>query len=341
MFKRILLFITIILTFSTSTLACTSVLFADNKFAVMTGRNMDLNTSWLDVIKTSLIVYPAGIARDGLSQINPMQWTSKYGSIVTAMYQDQLPADGMNEQGLTVHLQWFEIANYGRRDISLPGLSVGIWVQFYLDNFKTVAEAVRFTQTTPFQIVPLYNPKTNDALPQHISLQDAAGDSAIIEYTNGTLHIYHDRAHVVLTNEPSYADQLANLKQYKGFGGTKTLPGTLEPKDRFVRASYYLSRLPKPRSLQMEITQLFSVLDSASEHYEITDDLAPNPIPTIWRVIADLTHRTYYFDSSTRFNVIWIPLEHFNLKPGAPIMKLNVADENDLVGDVTEAFKPV
>jgi hypothetical protein len=32
-------------------------------------------------------------------------------------------------------------------------LSVGLWTQYYLDNFATVKEAVEFTEKTPFWFV--------------------------------------------------------------------------------------------------------------------------------------------------------------------------------------------
>ena len=41
-----------------------------------------------------------------------------------------------------------------------------------------------------------------------------------------------------MTNLPPFDQQLANLKQYKAFGGTKELPGSEQSADRLCAARY-------------------------------------------------------------------------------------------------------
>ena len=134
---------------------------------------------------------------------------------------------------------------FGSRDDKLPGLSLSLWAQYYLDNFATVAEAVAATEKGGFQLVPItvgIREKMSSTV--HLSLADKSGDSAIIEYIGGKPKIYHGRQYTVMTNSPTFDQQLELARKYKGLGGDQPLPGTSEAQDRFVRASYYLKYLP-------------------------------------------------------------------------------------------------
>lgn len=78
---------------------CSRILWNDNGRSVIVGRNMD----WFEDIRSNLWVLPRGMQRSGLAQVNPLLWTSKYGSVVITAY-DVGTADGINEKGLAGHL---------------------------------------------------------------------------------------------------------------------------------------------------------------------------------------------------------------------------------------------
>ncbi len=314
--------------------SCTRVLYAEQGQPTMVGRTMD----WYSDLDTSLIVFPAGLARDGMGSVNSLQWTSKYGSIVTSSY-DLITTDGMNEQGLAAHMLWLDATDYGKRNADLPGLSVAMWAQFYLDSFKSVSEALQYTQEHPFQMEP-FSDDNQENMVIHLAIDDASGDSAILEYIDGKLHIYHDRAYKVLTNDPTYDQQLENLKQYAGFGGDKPLPGTTDPKDRFVRSTYYVNHLPTPTSTRAEVAAVLSIVHNASEPYSDIYASLPDYDPTVWRVLADLSHLKYYFNDVNSFNTTYTQLDKLNLKPGAPVLRLDILHHSELAGDVTGQFVP-
>ena len=46
----------------------------------------------------------------------------------------------------------------------------------------------------------------------HLALDDASGDSAIIEYVDGKPVIHHRREYKIMTNDPTYDQQIALLK---------------------------------------------------------------------------------------------------------------------------------
>ena len=318
--------------------ACSRVLWSDNGQAVVVGRSMD----WVEDMRANLWVFPRGIARSGLAGENSISWTSKYGSVAASAY-DVGTADGMNEKGLVANALWLADSDYGKRNVKVPGLSLSLWLQYMLDNFASVAEAVAATQRGDFQVVAasLRVAGGDMAAEIHLALADASGDSAIIEIMDGGVpRIHHGRAFTVMTNEPPFDEQLKNLQRYQGFGGSAPLPGTSEPADRFVRAAAYLANLPKPRDFRETIAGMFSVMRNVSAPFGKSSRDRPNVSHTIWRSVADATDRIYFYESTLSPNVIWMKLDDLDLRPGAPVRKLDLVHGGDLVGDVTAAFKP-
>ena len=110
--------------------------------------------------------------------------------------------------------------------------------QYVLDNFATVKEAVAALKEQPFTIVSDSVPGENRLATLHLSMSDASGDSAIVEYINGKQVIHHGREFQVMTNSPTFDQQLALNSYWQQIGGTTMLPGTNRAADRFARASF-------------------------------------------------------------------------------------------------------
>ena len=151
----------------------------------------------------------------------------------------------------------------------------------------------------------------------HLVLEDASGDSAIVELAGQTLRIYHSAEYRVVANDPLFAEQLANLRRYRPFGGDAPVPGTIESPDRFVRASYYLHHLPEPAGAAEAVAGVAAVAGTVS-----VPPGAPyadfGVYPTWWVSAADLTGLTYYFWSRSSPAAIWVELPGAGLTPGAP-----------------------
>lgn len=313
---------------------CTRAMWTTSRGEVLVGRNMD----WLQDMGTNLWALPAGVKRDGLIP-GGLSWTARHGSVVATAY-DIATSDGVNDAGLAAHLLWLAEADYGDRDASLPGLAPSIWAQYFLDNFATVAAAVAFLEETPVQIVPQTDPFSGMEVTVHLALDDAAGDSAIVEYVDGHPQIHHDSSFNVMTNSPPFEQQLEHLGQFAGFGGQAPLPGTTEAADRFVRAAYYVERLPDPHSSREAVAEILSVMRNAAQPFGIVDPLRPNISSTIWRTVSHLTDGLYLFESSFRPNIVWTRVPALALSEGQPIQKLDLNGDEDLVGDVTADFHP-
>ncbi len=172
----------------------------------------------------------------------------------------------------------------------------------------------------------------------HLALEDASGDSAIVEPDGGRLRIHHSSEYQVVANDPPFAEQRANLRRYRPFGGDQPVPGGIESIDRFARASYFLHYLPEPRDAAEAVAGVVSIAGTVScppgAPYE---DFGV--YPTWWVSAIDLTHLTYYFWSRTSPAVIWAELPRLNLRPGAPVRAIDPGDPG-LAGDVSGCMLP-
>jgi choloylglycine hydrolase len=317
--------------------ACSRVLWAAPDGQVFVGRTQD----WTERVNSSFRVHPRGTERVGAVARNPYRWTTKYGSVALSAY-DSGTHEGVNEKGLAAHALYLAgpEVSFDTRDPKRPGIGVMQWVQYYLDNYATVAEAVAAQKNVAFQIEPLILPNGYPTL-VHVSLSDKSGDSAVIEYIGGKARVYHDRRFNVMTNEPTYDKQIANLKQYRTFGGDKPLPGERTPTDRFVRAAYYANGLPKPASRGEGAAYMFSVIRNISVPFGTGDPEKPNIASTIFRTVIDLTGGRYYFESTYAPNVVWVDYSKLDFGKGTGERELQVEKKiYSLNGDVTAQLQP-
>jgi penicillin V acylase-like amidase (Ntn superfamily) len=316
--------------------ACSRVLYETGNQTYITGRTMD----WSDPsAQTALWVFPRGMKRDGGVGANPIKWTSKYGSIVTSIY-DVGTADGMNEKGLVANLLYLNEADFG--DAAKSGkatLSVGAWAQYFLDNYPTVREAVAAMADPAFTIIAPSLPN-GSAAGVHVSLSDATGDSAILEYINGKLVVHHGSQFTVMTNSPTFDQQLALNAFWDKVGGTSFLPGRIDAADRFVRASYHLKTSPKYKDEDLALASVFSQMRALSVPLGMADPARPNIGMTLWRNVADQKAKVYYFESVIFPSVSWVDMSRVDLAEGATPKVLRIERGQAIAGEVSGAFKP-
>jgi choloylglycine hydrolase len=325
--------------------ACTRTLYTGADNTVITGRNMD----WSEDMSSNLWVFPAGLKRDGAAGPNSIQWTSKYGSVAASSYEAG-SGDGINEKGLVANMLYLAESNYGKPDGSRPLLSIAAWGQYALDNYATVAEAVEALGKEPFTILA---PKLPNGAPAvlHLALSDASGDSAIFEYIDAKLVIHHGKQYTVMTNSPSYDQQLAIDAYWTQVGGMAFLPGTNRAADRFARASFFLNAIPRQidpayiKSVPDEsfayqaVASVMSVQRGVSVPLGMSTPNQPNIASTIFRTVSDQKNLVYYYDSATRPNTFWVSLSKLDLKAGAPVKKLTLQNGEVFSGETADKFK--
>lgn len=300
---------------------------------VLVARGMD----WYEETGTVLAVRPRGEQRESKQGApGSFTWTSRYGSVVALMY-GTIAVDGMNEVGLQVSGLYLAESDYGERDLERPAIDLYYVIQYLLDSFATVADAVAWLTESRVQIIPLNiggRPGTG-----HISLADTTGDSAIIEYLDGDLSVHHGTQYTVMTNSPAYDEQLELERRYTGLGGDAPLPGGHDSRDRFARTAFYSARLPATQDQRLATAQVFSVIRNAGIPYGVGDIAQPNGATTRWRTVSDLRNRRYYFESTMSPNVVWVDLDKVSFEPG-PERVLDVVDDPELVGEQSGGFVP-
>jgi choloylglycine hydrolase len=267
---------------------------------------------------------------------NPARWTSRYGSLVTTLYGVGT-ADGLNEKGLAAHLLYLNATDFGGRDSRRQGLQAGLWAQYLLDNAADVKQALALLSNIQPVMVSVNGHKAT----VHLAIEDASGDSAIIEYINGKPVVHHGRQYRIMTNDPSYDQQLALLKQqdFSKPSSTMPLPGNVNPRDRFQRAAYYSALLPEPKNDREAVAGMLAIMRNVSVPFG-----APYKgfgiYNTEYRTVMNLTDGRYFFELTTSPNVIWADLLKFKLTPGSPVMRLD-PDAIALSGDVTRKFTKI
>ena len=312
---------------------CTRVLWNTNDLAVLTGRSMD----WPESTQPLIVGFPRGRSRDGshpagiVSDPNPLHWTSRYASLVTTVY-GLGTVDGLNEAGLAGHALYLNETDFGPRDPAKPGVQAGLWLQYLLDQADTVGAALRLMEQIQPMAVSAHGRDAN----LHLALEDAGGDSAIIEFADGRAVVHHGRQYTLMTNDPTYDEQLnlLSLQDFSHPSREMPLPGNVNPVDRFQRAAYYCALLPKPNSQREAIAGVMAIMRNVSVPFG-----APygdfGVYNTEYRTVTDLTNRMYFFELTTSPNVIWVEMDRLKLDD-EPV----AVDPYDasLIGDITDRF---
>jgi choloylglycine hydrolase len=317
---------------------CTRVLWNTNDLAVLTGRTMD----WPESTQPLVVGFPRGRERNGIAPSglvddpNPLRWTSRYSSLVTTIYGVGT-VDGLNEAGLAGHGLYLEATDYGSRDASKPGVQAGLWLQYLLDQAATVSEALALMENVQLLKIHVRGHDANI----HVALEDVGGDSAIIEFTDGRPVVHHGRQYTLMTNDPTYDDQLKLLAAQNFSNPTRDmpLPGNVNAVDRFQRAAYYSALLPKPDSERAAIAGVMAIMRNVSVPFG-----APyaefGVYNTEYRTVTDLTNRMYFFELTTSPSIIWAEFDRLKLDEAQGPICVDPYDDS-LVGDVTDRFAPV
>jgi penicillin V acylase-like amidase (Ntn superfamily) len=315
---------------------CTRVLWNTDGRFVMAGRTMD----WPESTLPTIVAFPRGRDRDGgkVGEIvavadNPLRWTSRYSSLVTTVYGIGT-VDGFNEAGLGLHALYLKSTDVGARDSGRPGLQMGLFGQYLLDQAGTVADALALLDTFQPVMVEAHGRQATI----HFALEDAGGDSAIIEFAGGEPVIHHGRQYTIMTNDPTYDEQLTLVSQqdFSHPSSAMPLPGNVNPVDRFQRATYYAALLPESADTRQAVASVMAIMRNVSVPFgaPYADFGVYN---TEYRTVIDLTEKLYFFELSTSPNVIWIDFDALKLDDQP--LEINPYDTT-LVGDVTARFQP-
>lgn len=314
--------------------ACTRVSYFGNDSLIVIGRSLD----WKTPIPTNIYVYPAGLSKQGSSDPNGVCWISRYGAVYAVGYDGGV-TEGMNEKGLCINGLFCKGTVYNRpEDAGKPKISMAMFVAWMLDNCATTVEAVELVKDHAFEIEgATFDGGTASTL--HWGITDAKGTTRILEFDQGNVRVYNPGDIRAMTNDPQWPQMKGIVEYWRKIGGQHMLPGTVSSPDRCVRADYFARHVEATADADLGMTITRSILVTSCVPYSYTVEGEPNLSSTQWRSYSNLRDLRYYFDIVTNPGCYYIDLRQCNLKPGAPVMKLDTSASQALVGDVTRKMK--
>lgn len=336
--KKNLVLLTILLIFLFT--ACNA--WACSEVYIRSGQNINVSSRNFDFMNARGFVRfsPAGkykcsqLESDGKKALG---WLSKYPSISFNAYFDKpgqkkgtsfyvAGVDGINTEGFKVGTYFLDKSSF-TDSYSGKTIDAGSFMQYLLDNFNSVDEAVKDIVNSNYRVISL--PTDELEIKLHFFLHDINGKSAVVEFLNGRINIIREPEIPVLTNS-TYLESLGYTKAYHAEEGEDALPGSRESLDRFVRAAYYWKHLPVLPNTDEALKYGFSVMqplavcpDSDSGH-------------TQWTIVTDINNKQIYFRTYGGLSTAYINLEKVaaRSKASSDIDLLRT----DLSGDLSGMF---
>jgi len=282
--------------------ACTAFVLQNENSPVL-AKNFDWN---LDI--GYLMTNKRGVAKTALideQNEQPARWVSKYGSVTFNQISKEFPQGGMNEEGLVIESLNLLETKYQAKD-ERPGLMELQWIQYQLDNHKSVQEVIDSHKN-----VRITQNKAN----LHFIVCDQYGEMLIIEYINGEL-IYHRGFNLsipVIANS-TYKD---SLKAYQRvIDSKKSLVLNNRSLERFVTTACKL----EDKSLGLFTEKIPDVaFDILS--YSLVSTYRRD---TCWSIVYDIQNRTIHFNSLSAKNVKMIDFADLEFGKNAKALVLDV-----------------
>jgi penicillin V acylase-like amidase (Ntn superfamily) len=245
----------------------------------------------------------------------PLRWVSKHGSVTFNQFGREFPLGGINEAGLVVEALDGP-AEYPGPD-GRPGVTELQWVQYQLDNHRSVKEVLKSEARLRI---------SRSLLDLHFLVADASGRTAVVELSGGRIVSYagNDLPVSVLADD-GYAESLKYLGKHQGFGGERAVPNGPAAGDRFVRAAAILDDFDGT-FLSVLSDHAFTILKSVER------------ADTQWSIVYNIPRRLILFKTKAHRRLKLVSLEALDLSCAAPSQMLSVETEAGWV--LTANFEP-
>ena len=368
-----IIFISVAIIFSAigNSFACTSLMITDVNGNAYHGRTLEFSS----IVPTSMTYMPAGTKIESFTPAGKQgkTFTTNYG--ILGMTAQVIPtakqvtfADGMNDQGLSLKVNWFAATT----DIPVSAddtkiLSITDFGSWILGNFKSVAElkaAIASNQTAFW--VPVSKQFSPNPFPMHYGIVDKSGANVVVEISNGKMNVYHNPVGV-MTNGPEFPWHLQNLSNYTftnvdkntgQLGNLKlatqdsgialtALPSAQTSQGRFVKAAFYTTYVRKAKTSDEAMITLAHILNNFDRPWDLTID-APGGSGdgvrgkgftsevTLWTTMSDLNRNQYYVRSINAMNFASIDMN--KLKNIKQIKSISTYDVDKSGADLFNMF---
>ena len=293
--------------------ACTSfTLLVDS--TIILGRNLDVENDMGYVFVNQRGVKKTAYFSRQSSEISA-EWTSKYGNITFNQISKDIPHGGMNEAELVVEHLYLGESKYELKD-QRPALISHQWVQYMLDNCKSVSEIIAISSNIRIS-------DTDYKFPIHFHVMDKSGDRAVIEFLNGKMLVYKDETYKIgvlanSTYENSINQFVTNEDKNEGEPLPTDISNSLE---RFIKAA----KMVEKYNNESPIPYSFSILDAVKND-------------TQWQIIYDIKNLQIYYRTKSLDEIRILRMSDFSYQDTqtAPIndkeINMNWREYNKTIG---------
>ncbi|WP_346984574.1 linear amide C-N hydrolase [Chryseobacterium sp. POE27] len=316
LFLRIFAICTLIL--SNQSQACSAFLLTGKNYNVI-GFNENWKTMPGMIVVNKRDVLKRNISWQNLTtdhlQFNT-QWTSKFGSVTFNLLGYDFPCYGVNEKGLFLVELYLEETTkvYNPKQ---PNMFWAQWIQYQLDNYKTVKEVIDHLQGGPnIDWWP-------NAAGSHFFLTDAKGNSATIALLNGKYKVLTNKEMPMpLLCNNQYHKDLSTAKKFDFLGGKEKFNFDQSTKweDRYNRTYYMLKNYKYD---ERPVDYVWNILNSIH--------------PGEWQTVIDTKKMNLYFRSDLKREVKTIEISKLDFSKNAPVKYLDI--HTDETGVVNKNFQ--
>ena len=346
-----------------SALACTGITLKAKDGSVVYGRTLEWGQF---AMKSRVMVVPrdykfGGATPEGKGKGH--KWTSKYGIVGIELLEDDILADAMNEEGLTMGLFYHPgYAEYSEFDPGKATTSISLvdLIPYVLGTCTTIEEARK--ALSKINVVGVTHPDFGFPPPGHAIITEPSGKAIVVEFLKGKIVIF-DAPLGVITNSPTYDWHMTNLRNYLnlsaialpskkieeldftplgGGSGMIGLPGDFTPPSRFVRAVAFSQTARVTDDGPETVYELFRILDSfnvplgAAEGSDDAEDGAFNErSATIWTTAHDMKNHVMYFHTQHNRRVQKVDLSKIDFKSFTSIKRISFGEKTQDIKDLT------
>jgi len=289
-----------------------------------------------------------------------LSWKYKNGFVGRAdAWRPGMILDGMNTKGVSIAFLYApgittypEYNHKDKRkvinafDLSSYILSMATSTDDAIDKIKNLQILNAVVEVLPGQYFK--------NIPMHLSIRDKSGKSAVVEWIDGKTVININTKNV-MTNSPSYPNQLKNAAKYSSLKVTNTkmnkqfenrvidyksifnmegsrseqtalmgLPADFTPPSRFVRATVLLDNMITPINSTHARMQATEIIGTVATIGINTNDIA------LWYVVKDLDNLVFYsrnayfyqalnkviaYDPAVGYEILDLKTINFNIIP--------------------------
>lgn len=281
------------------------------------------------------------------------KWEGKYGFVAMnaldldnpniadkAKLRRPMATDGINTEGLYVGALLQNAAQYPEVQDPKKGLAVTNFVDWLLSSCKDCND-VKNKLSGKNPVVEVSSACVGSIqFNLHYPIHDKHGNSIVVEFIKGKVHIHNNNKYGVLTNDPEFNWHQKNMQQYvdispwsvnqsepgqlaeteiKNLGnGFTSCPGGQLPSHRFIRAAMMVNYSQPVKNAEQGVTLASHVLNTLDIPKgvvrEQNDDGSVDVDYTQYVTISDLEAKKFYvrlYDSALLYTV---DLNKLNLK---------------------------